>query len=93
MPTVCRAWHWTLLVLLPLTGLPRAYSLVTFSKYKVTGSGMLLTAPPPPDPASFSTLKAMSLRDWFRVLRSPRSSPPLKLSVPGGGSRRNATGN
>lgn len=92
MPTVCRAWHWTLLVLLPLPGLPRAYSLVAFSKYKVTGSGMLLTVCPPV-PASFSTLKATSLRDCFRVLRSPRSSPPLKLSVPVRGVRWNATGN
>ena len=54
---MCQAWHWTPLVLLPLTGLPRGYGVggYLWLFLKVTGSGLLLTAPPPPDPALFST--------------------------------------
>lgn len=96
-----RAWHWTPLVLPPLTGLPRGYGdggwggvggwglLVASSK----DSGLLLTAPPPPDPALFSAPKLCPLGIGPESWKALVSSPPVKMSGSGRGTKWNDTGN
>ena len=63
--------------------------LVAFSK----DSGLLLTAPPPPDPALFSAPRPCPLGIGPESWKALVSSPTVKTSGPGRGTKWNDTGN